>query len=120
MSPVKMSIHSHPSPTNACFDTYTQLYLLYVVVVVVVVLDEDDKSVSTSEVAQHDDSKGTTHEQPQQPSSQPEANGSSSSQITGTGILRKPDPPDLADRSSQSSFTSQDGTGKDERVFFTA
>ncbi|KAG7216183.1 hypothetical protein INR49_029032 [Caranx melampygus] len=78
--------------------------------------DEDDKSVSSSEVAQHDDSQATTQEQPQQPSSQPEANGGSSSssggggQITGTGVLRKPDPPDLADRSSQSSFTSQDGT----------
>lgn len=36
--------------------------------------------------------------------------------MSGSGSLRKLEEPDLADRSSQSSFTSQDGTGKDQLV----
>ncbi|XP_067334267.1 nucleosome-remodeling factor subunit BPTF-like isoform X4 [Channa argus] len=49
-----------------------------------------------------------TKNQPQQQSSQPET--SCSSEVSGSGSQAKAEPPDLAERSSQSSFTSQDGT----------
>ncbi|KAA8585648.1 hypothetical protein FQN60_004342 [Etheostoma spectabile] len=64
--------------------------------------DKDGKNDSSSEDKHPDDSQ----DQPQQQSSQLEAGGGSS-QVSG---LRKPEQPDLEDRSSQSSFTSQDGT----------
>lgn len=80
-------------------------------------LDEDAKAESSSEHKQPDESQAQTQDQPQQQSCQPEAS-SGSSQVSGCGSLRKPEHPDLADRSSQSSFTSQDGTGKHERGTF--
>lgn len=106
---VRMSFTLAPSTPNACVYTYTRSFLPYFFF-----LDEDVKAESSSEVADPDDTQAQTQEQPQQQSSQAEAS-SGSSQVSGSGILRKPDPPDLADRSSQSSFTSQDGTGKHER-----
>lgn len=60
------------------------------------------KAESSSEDKGPDESQPQT--QTQQQSSQPEASSG--------GSLGKPEQPDLADRSSQSSFTSQDGTGK--------
>lgn len=73
-------------------------------------VDEDSKE-SSSEVRRAGDLQAPTKNQPQQPqSSQAEANGGSS-QVPGLASSKKPEPPDLADRSSQSSFTSQDGTG---------
>ncbi|XP_041856528.1 nucleosome-remodeling factor subunit BPTF isoform X7 [Melanotaenia boesemani] len=71
--------------------------------------DEAQKSESSSEVAHRDDSKTPTQDELQQQPSQPEA-ASNASQVSGSGSLKKLEPPDLADRSSQSSFTSQDGT----------
>uniref|UniRef100_A0A3B4H348 Nucleosome-remodeling factor subunit BPTF-like n=1 Tax=Pundamilia nyererei TaxID=303518 RepID=A0A3B4H348_9CICH len=78
--------------------------------------DEDSKE-SSSEVRRAGDLQAPTKNQPQQPqSSQVEANGGSS-QVPGSASSKKPEPPDLADRSSQSSFTSQDGTEEyNERV----
>lgn len=56
-------------------------------------------------------SDDTLHAQSQdQP--RPEAS-SGSGQLSAFGNLRKLEQPDLADRSSQSSFTSQDGTGNE-------
>lgn len=76
-----------------------------------VLLDENEKTESVSEDTHPDDSQPQTKDQPQQ--QQPEE-GSGSSHVSGSGSLGKPEPPDLADRSSQSSFTSRDGTGKHE------
>lgn len=76
--------------------------------------DEDAKAESCSEDKRPDVLQAQTQDRPQQQSSQPETS-SGSSQLSGCGSLRKPEQPDLADRSSQSSFTSQDGTGKHER-----
>ncbi len=81
--------------------------------------DEDAKAESSSENKHLDESLTQTQDRPQQPSPQPEASGSSS-QVCGGGALRKPEQPDLADRSSQSSFTSQDGTGKHDEPLHTA
>lgn len=71
--------------------------------------DEDAKAESSSEDKAPDMVHAQSQDQPQQ-ASQPEAS-SGSSQLSGFGNLRKLEQPDLADRSSQSSFTSQDGTG---------
>lgn len=73
-------------------------------------LDENQKSEPGHAAAQRDDSS-PVQDQAQQQSSHPEAAGDSS-QVSASDGLSKLDPPDLADRSSQSSFTSQDGTGK--------
>lgn len=70
----------------------------------------NQKSESGSEVGRSDDSS-PTQDQSRHRSSQPKAAGDGS-QVTGSDGVRKLEPPDLADRSSQSSFTSQDGTGK--------
>lgn len=81
--------------------------------------DEDPKTESSSENKQCDESQAQTQDQLQQQSSQPEAS-SDSNLFSGCGTLRKPEQPDFADRSSQSSFTSQDGTGKlDEKATHT-
>ncbi|XP_061568415.1 nucleosome-remodeling factor subunit BPTF isoform X2 [Cololabis saira] len=71
--------------------------------------DEQQKSESGGEVSPCDDSRVPSQDQPLQQSSQPEA-ASDGSQVPGSGSLKKPEAPDLADRSSQSSFTSQDKT----------
>ncbi|XP_037544827.1 nucleosome-remodeling factor subunit BPTF [Nematolebias whitei] len=77
--------------------------------------DENQKSEPGHAAAQRDDSS-PAQDQAQQRSSHPEAAGDSS-QVSGSDGLSKLDPPDLADRSSQSSFTSQDGTVEyNERV----
>ena len=93
---------------RTCFHACAQPFLPFVFP------DEDGKAESTSEDKQPDGSQAQIQDRPQQQSSQPEAS-SGSSQVPGSGSLRKPDQPDLADRSSQSSFTSQDGTGKHNR-----
>lgn len=85
---------------------FTQVFLA----LILFYLDVNQKSESGSEVAQSDDSS-PTQDQSQQQSSQPKA-ACDGSQVSGSDGLRKLEPPDLADRSSQSSFTSQDGTGK--------
>ena len=72
--------------------------------------DQDQKSESSSEVAHRDDSQASTRDQSEQQSSQSAAAGDGG-QVSGSESLKKPQPPDMADRSSQSSFTSLDGTG---------
>ncbi|KAK2833852.1 hypothetical protein Q5P01_017741 [Channa striata] len=77
--------------------------------------DDSEKVEPSMDVPHPEDSKPQTKDQPQQQTSQPEA--SSSSEVSGSGSHAKAEPPDLADRSSQSSFTSQDGTEEyNERV----
>lgn len=67
-------------------------------------LDEDVKAESSSE------DKGPDELQPQTQTQQQ----SSRSEASSGGSLVKPEQPDVADRSSQSSFTSQDGTGEQQ------
>ncbi|KAK5856778.1 hypothetical protein PBY51_008349 [Eleginops maclovinus] len=62
------------------------------------------KQEGTGEDAKAESSKEDPH-QPLQQSSEPEASGGGH-----VSSLRKPEQPDLADRTSRSSFTSQDGT----------
>lgn len=79
--------------------------------------DEGAKAEPSIEDIQPDVVQEQTLDQPpqqqqqqQQPSQQKGSSGSS--QFFGFEDLEKPEQPDLVDRCSQSSFTSQDGTGK--------
>lgn len=49
--------------------------------------------------------------QPTPPPPHPGDENSNSSHVSAPGVLRRPEEPNLADRSSQSSITSQDDTG---------
>lgn len=102
---VIMALTFAPCTTNT-----PVLHLYSVFPTVFLFIDEDMKAESNSE--DHNETQAQTRDQ-LQPASQPESS-SGGSQVSGCVRLRKPEQPDLADRSSQSSFTSQDGTGKHE------
>lgn len=79
----------------------------------VFISDEGAKAEPSSEDMQPDVVQEQTLDQltqQQQPSQQKGYSGSS--EFFGFEDLEKPEQPDLVDRCSQSSFTSQDGTGK--------
>uniref|UniRef100_A0A3B3VPT4 Bromodomain PHD finger transcription factor n=1 Tax=Poecilia latipinna TaxID=48699 RepID=A0A3B3VPT4_9TELE len=72
--------------------------------------DEQQKSESTCKDAKGDESSSPSQNKSQEWPCQPDA-PSDGDPLSAPGGLKKVEPPDLADRSSRSSFTSQDGTG---------
>uniref|UniRef100_A0A673YL68 Bromodomain PHD finger transcription factor n=1 Tax=Salmo trutta TaxID=8032 RepID=A0A673YL68_SALTR len=68
----------------------------------------DDKPVDSESHGEEDPSAQC---QPTPPPPHPGDENSNSSHVSAPGVLRRPEEPNLADRSSQSSITSQDDTG---------
>lgn len=73
--------------------------------------DEDAKDESKREGNDPEETQAQSRDGPQ-----PSEESGSSSFISACGVLRNPEQPDLADRSSQFSFKSDDGTGEHERT----
>ncbi|XP_045069264.1 nucleosome-remodeling factor subunit BPTF-like isoform X4 [Coregonus clupeaformis] len=69
----------------------------------------DDKPVDSESHGEEDPSAQC---QPTPPPPHPGDENSNSSHVSAPGVLRRPEQPNLADRSSQSSITSQDDTGE--------
>eukprot|EP00063_Salmo_salar_P074206 XP_014049041.1 PREDICTED: nucleosome-remodeling factor subunit BPTF-like [Salmo salar] len=69
----------------------------------------DDKPVDSESHGEEDPSAQC---QPTPPPPHPGDENSNSSHVSAPGVLRRPEEPNLADRSSQSSITSQDDTGE--------
>ncbi|XP_064842659.1 nucleosome-remodeling factor subunit BPTF-like isoform X6 [Oncorhynchus masou masou] len=70
---------------------------------------QDDKPVDSESHGEEDPSAQC---QPTPPPPHPGDENSNSSHVSAPGVLRRPEEPNLADRSSQSSITSQDDTGE--------
>ncbi|XP_029583995.1 nucleosome-remodeling factor subunit BPTF isoform X6 [Salmo trutta] len=70
---------------------------------------QDDKPVDSESHGEEDPSAQC---QPTPPPPHPGDENSNSSHVSVPGVLRRPEEPNLADRSSQSSITSQDDTGE--------
>ncbi|XP_052347263.1 nucleosome-remodeling factor subunit BPTF-like isoform X8 [Oncorhynchus keta] len=69
----------------------------------------EDKPVDSESHGEEDPSAQC---QPTPPPPHPGDENSNSSHVSAPGVLRRPEEPNLADRSSQSSITSQDDTGE--------
>ncbi|XP_052347262.1 nucleosome-remodeling factor subunit BPTF-like isoform X7 [Oncorhynchus keta] len=70
---------------------------------------QEDKPVDSESHGEEDPSAQC---QPTPPPPHPGDENSNSSHVSAPGVLRRPEEPNLADRSSQSSITSQDDTGE--------
>ncbi|XP_029621597.1 nucleosome-remodeling factor subunit BPTF isoform X7 [Salmo trutta] len=70
---------------------------------------QDDKPVDSESHGEEDPSAQC---QPTPPPPHPGDENSNSSHVSAPGVLRRPEEPNLADRSSQSSITSQDDTAE--------
>ncbi|XP_070958261.1 nucleosome-remodeling factor subunit BPTF-like isoform X8 [Oncorhynchus clarkii lewisi] len=70
---------------------------------------QDDKPVDSESHGEEDPSAQC---QPTPPPPHPGDENSNSSHVSAPGVLRRPEEPNLADRSSQSSIASQDDTGE--------
>ncbi|XP_071028384.1 nucleosome-remodeling factor subunit BPTF-like isoform X4 [Oncorhynchus clarkii lewisi] len=74
---------------------------------------QDDKPVDSESHGEEDPSAQC---QPTPPPPHPGDENSNSSHVSAPGVLRRPEEPNLADRSSQSSITSQDDTGEGKEI----
>ncbi|XP_036794496.1 nucleosome-remodeling factor subunit BPTF isoform X8 [Oncorhynchus mykiss] len=74
---------------------------------------QEDKPVDSESHGEEDPSAQC---QPTPPPPHPGDENSNSSHVSAPGVLRRPEEPNLADRSSQSSITSQDDTGEGKEI----
>ncbi|XP_064843918.1 nucleosome-remodeling factor subunit BPTF [Oncorhynchus masou masou] len=74
---------------------------------------QEDKPVDSESHGEEDPSAQC---QPTPPTPHPGDENSNSSHVSAPGVLRRPEEPNLADRSSQSSITSQDDTGEGKEI----
>lgn len=98
-------IHTH-SVTRALYLHVHLIYTYYTETIISCISDDDAKAECSSEEQKSGESPPQTNDRPHQQCAKPE---------TSIGSLRSPEQPDMADHSSQFSFTWHDGTGKQKQ-----